>query len=204
MATKLFRFSIQSIKSFKTNSLKEKTKLRIEDFEVPERYKGKIVEKWLLYWKGLCIDYRDVLYDVLKSMKEKPIRASTYSTIGIGSIYCAKNNPNENDFRDTVLHHVNDMVLVNETCHNPQSAQYLMFLEKCTNAGIIRRMNLGICSLLWLDNYDEACKLYKATCTYTKLDYLSLKDRIIDVGFVGKWWKLNENMIDYDINENSL
>lgn len=207
MSIRLLGISSQWIKSFMTNASNTKTKLRqfrLEDLQVPERYKGKIVEKWLLYWKGLCIDYRDVVLDVGKNIKEKPTRAAIYGSIGAGGIYCAKHNPDQTDFRERMLHHIGDMVLVDESCHNRASAQHLRFLEKCSNEGILRRLNLGVLSLLWLDNFDRAAQLYKATCTYTQPDYLTFRDRIIDVGFVGKWWKLEEKMIDYDVNEDNL
>jgi hypothetical protein len=52
-----------------------------------------------------------------------------------------------------------------------------------------------------LDNYDGDLAVYKATCSYLKPKYLTFHERIVDVGFVGKWWKLQEYMIDYDIND---
>lgn len=205
MATKIIRLKSQLTQSYTSNASAFRAKwnsiqTRLDQIEIPERYKGTIVEKWLRYWRGLCIDYRDVFVNVGRQAKEKPIRASIYGSLMAAAWYSAKHNPSERDFHDRLRKHNTDLILVNEVCHNPASAEYLKFLERSLNEGIIRRMNLGVCSLLWLDNYDKAVALYQATCKYTQPDYLTWHKRVIDVGFLDKWWTLEEKMIDYDVN----
>lgn len=209
MATKLLRLRTQLTQSYTTNSSLIKTKFsavqsRFNNIEVPERFKGTVVEKWLAYWKGLVTDYRDVFLDVGKQMKEKPIRAAFYGAIGGSAVYSCKHNPNENDFIEQLRTCNTKMILMAPECHNPTTSEHLIFLERCYNEGIIRRLSVGIFSVLWLDNYDRAMSLYKATCEYTKPDLLTWHNRIIDVGFLDKWWKIDEKMIDYDINEQNF
>lgn len=209
MATKLLRLRTQLAQSYTTNSSTLRTKLdaiqsKFINFEVPERFKGTVVEKWLGYWKGVTNDYRDVVLDVGKQMKERPIKAAIYCTLGASAIYSFKHNPSERDFIEQLRVYNNKMILVDPVCHNAVSSQYLTFLERCYNEGIVRRLNIGICSVLWLDNYDHAISLYKATCSYTKPELLTWHQRIIDVGFLDKWWKVNDKMTDYDINDNNF
>lgn len=206
MATKITRLRSQLTQAYTTNASAFRTKwnniqTRLDQMEVPERFKGTVVEKWLRYWRGLCIDYRDVFMNVGQQMKEKPIRASIYGGLMAATWYSAKHNPSYIDFYDRLRKHNTDIILVNHDCHNPVSAEYLTFLERSLNEGIVRKLNLGVCSLLWLDNYDRAVALYKATCKYTQPDYLTWHDRVIDVGFLDKWWILEEKMTDYDVNE---
>lgn len=206
MATKLLRLRTQFVQTYTTNSSLVKTKFdaiiqnRFNNFEVPERFKGTMVEKWATYWKGVVRDYRDVALDVGKQMKEKPVRASIYSALGAFAIYSFKHNPNEREFIEQLRLHNNNIILVDPVCHNPTSTQYLIFLERCYNEGIVRRLNIGVCSLLRLDNYYRAISLYKATCSYTKPELLTWYERIIDIGFLDKWWKVDGKMTDYDIN----
>lgn len=209
MATKLFRWRSQLTQSYMMNSSLVKAKVeivqnRINSIAIPERFKGTIVEKWLLYWKGLCIDYRDVFLNVGKQIKEKPLRSSIYGTIGASTYYSFKHNPSETDFIEQLRIHNANMILVDPSCHNPVSSQYLVFLERCYNAKIVRRLSIGVCSLLWIDDYDRALGLYKATCQYTKPEYLTWHNRIVDVGFLDKWWKIEQKMQDYDVNEGNL
>lgn len=209
MATKFLRLRMQFTKSYTTNSSLLKTKIdsvqsRLNNFEVPERFKGTIVEKWMLYWKGLITDYRDVFLDVLKQSKEKPLRAAVYASLGASTIYGFKHNPSETDYIEQLRTYNTKMVLMDPVCQNKVSSQYLTFVERCYNEGIVRRLNLGIVSLLWLDNYDRALCLYKATCSFTQPELITWHQRIIDVGFLDKWWKIEEKMIDYDINDDNL
>lgn len=209
MATKLLRLRTHISQSYTTNSSLVKTKLntvqnRFTNFEIPERFKGTLVEKWMLYWKGLFNDYRDVFLNVGKQIKEKPIRASIYGALGGSAVYSFKHNPSETDFIEQLRSHNAKMVLMDPVCHNPTSSQYLIFLERCYNEGIVRRLSVGVFSMLWLENYDRALNLYKATCSFTKPDLLTWHNRVIDIGFLDKWWKIDEKMIDYDINEENF
>lgn len=90
---------------------------------------------------------------------------------------------------------------VGEPIRNPVSVQHIKWLEQCYNEGLIRRLNLGILSLIWLDNYDRDCYIYKAVCPYLKPRYVTFYERIVDVGFLERWWLLERKMKDYDINE---
>lgn len=209
MATKLIRLITQFTQSYTTNSSLLKTKFsaiqsRINNFEVPERFKGTVVEKWIQYWKGLITDYRDVFLGVIQQSKERPIRAAIYGGLTTSMVYSFKHNPKETDFIEQLRSHNIKMVMIDPVCQNPVSSQYLTFVERCYNEGIVRRLNLGIFSLLWLDNYDRALGLYKTTCKFTQPELLSWHKRIIDIGFFDKWWKIEKKMIDFDINEDNL
>lgn len=93
------------------------------------------------------------------------------------------------------------LILVGEPIRNPVSVQHIKWLEQCYNEGLIRRLNLGILSLIWVDNYDKDCSFYKAVCPYLKPRFVTFHERIVDVGFLGKWWLLERKMKNYDINE---
>jgi len=169
-------------------------------FVFPEKYKGTIYEKWAKYWQQLGIDYKDVFVNVAQQMKEKPILASIYCTTGGAFYYCIKNNPSEEDFQIQLRSNNANAVLVHESCLNDSSTNYIKFIEQCYNQGIVRYLSLGFMSLLWLDNYDRDASLYKATCKYTGPQYLNFHERIVDIGFMNKWWNLSKKMTDYDVN----
>lgn len=198
MFTKLFglRQLSQTVKA-KLNSIETAVSSK---FAFPEKYKGTIYEKWAKYWQQLGIDYKDVFVNVAQQMKEKPILASIYCTTGGALYYCIKNNPSEEDFIVQLRNANANAVVVHDSCLNPISADYMKFIEKCYNEGIVRHLSLGFVSFLWLDNFDRGAALYKATCTYTTPQYLKFHERVIDVGFWNKWWNLSRKMGDYDVN----
>lgn len=178
------------------------TKQRIAaKFTLPEKYKGTIVENWSRYWSQLFIDYGEVFAGVGTTIRTKPIKSAIYAATGAGVYFCAKKNPSQVDFMIQLRNLNADLVLVDPKCHNPKSAQYLTNVERNLNLGLIRNVNLGVCSVMWLADYDAELSLYKATCSYTGIRYLQFTDRVIDVGFWGKWWNLRKQMIDYDVVE---
>lgn len=117
------------------------------------------------------------------------------------SLYISMHNPDEVSFRDNMIKYNLKLMLLGEPIRNPVAVEHIERLQRYYNEGIIRRINLGIWSLIWIDNYDEDCSSYKAVCSYLKPRYITFYNRIVDVGFLDKWWVLENKMKDYDVNE---
>ena len=115
-------------------------------------------------------------------------------------LYCAKTNPDDRAFRDQLLTAMTEMAFLPHSIRNKESCSHLAYLESCHNAGVLRRLNLGVCSFMWLSNYDKAVGLYAAHCDYLKPKYLSFHKRIVDFGILGQWWCIRRKMKDYDVN----
>lgn len=112
-----------------------------------------------------------------------------------------KHNVDECSFKEHLLHNTIKLMQVGETIRNPTSEHHMKWIGQSYNEGIIRHINLGIISIIWLDNYDEACCLYKAICSHLKPQYITFYQRVVDVGFLDKWWILENKMKDYDVND---
>lgn len=172
----------------------------IKKVKFPEKFKGTIIEKWADYWKNLFIDYRQMVQDLRTDIQDDPIKAMKY-TAGIVTLFALyKNNPNEIDFRDELKRINNEVVLVSSDCLNEKAADHLRFLDTCYNQGVIHFQSLGIASIMYTSELSESCDLYKAHCTYVQPTYLSFPSRIVDVGFMGKWWNLHKKTTNYDVN----
>lgn len=169
-------------------------------FELPERLKGTVVEKWANYWKQLGIDYKEMVIDTGKHMIQHPLKTTVYATLGISTYLFCKHNPDFEDFKKEFQSNKNQLILVHESCQNPISSNHIKNLEKWFNQGVVRRLSLGVISFIWIDNYDKDCSLYKTTCEYLKVPYAGFSERIIDIGFWDKYWVLEERMKDYDVN----
>ncbi|CAH2087514.1 unnamed protein product [Euphydryas editha] len=168
--------------------------------KLPEKFKGTIIERWASYWKNLFIDYRQMLQDLRTDIQEDPRKALIWTT-GIVTLFAlSKNNPNEIDFRDNMKRVTNDVILVSEECRNPESIEYLRFIQRCYNEGVIHYRTLGIVSVMYVSELNDSCDLYKAHCSYLKPSYLSILSRIVDIGFMGKWWNTYIKTTNYDVN----
>ncbi|XP_014389457.1 PREDICTED: uncharacterized protein C19orf52 homolog [Myotis brandtii] len=70
--------------------------------------------------------------------------------------------------------------------------------------GRLRHVNLGLCSLVYEAPYDAQASLYQARCRYLQPRWVEFPHRILDVGFVGRWWVLGARMRDCDINDDEF
>lgn len=173
---------------------------KLDSVTLPERFKGTIVEKWAKFWKDLCVDYREVVTENYSSARNNPKRTlMVFTTLGLVT-YCFKTNPDEFSFREQLINYANELSLVGELARNPVTDEHFLFIESCYNAGLVRRLSCGAFSVMWIDNYDKACAVYKSSCSYLKPRYLTFYERIIDVGFLNKWWWISNVMADYDVN----
>lgn len=175
---------------------------KLDSMTLPERFKGTIVEKWAKFWKDILIDYREVVTENYSSARKNPKRTlAIFTTLGFVT-YCFKTNPDESSFREQLINYGNELGLVGEPTRNPITDKHFVFLESCYNAGLVRRLSFGAFSVMWIDNYNKACGLYKTNCSYLKPRYVTFYERIVDVGFLNKWWWLSNVMTDYDVNPN--
>ncbi|XP_011256208.2 mitochondrial import inner membrane translocase subunit Tim29 [Camponotus floridanus] len=174
---------------------------KINNYEMPEKIKGTFLERWANYWHTLYKDYKGVAIDAVIDCKKRPVRAAIYTTFLGGCFYSSRCNPDETTFREQLIQSSIKLIQVGEPIRNPVSVQHIQWLEQCYNEGLVRTLNLGILSLIWLDNYDKDCSLYKAVCPYLKPRFVTFHERVVDIGFLNKWWLLERKMKDYDINE---
>lgn len=166
----------------------------------PEKLKGTIVEKWANYWKNLFIDYRQMLQDLRTDIQDDPQKAIIWTT-GLTTLYAlARNNPTEMDFKDNLKRITNDVILVSDDCRNPKSIDYLNFIQTCYNEEVIHYRSFGIISFMYTTDLNDSCDLYKAHCQYLQPSYMSMLSRIIDIGFMGKWWNTHIKTTNYDVN----
>lgn len=189
-----------SLRSFSDISQIAIQQLNTFNTKFNSKIKGSFVEKWVKYWKQLAKDYTDVAISVRQESKEKPIKATCYIT-GLGMLYyCNTHNPNLQSFRAKYLQSANDIVLVSEPLVNSESLKHIRYIDECYNAKLIRYQNLGIASVIWVDNYSNECDLYASQCKHLKIPYSKLFERILDVGFCNIWWITSRKMLDYDVN----
>lgn len=167
---------------------------------IDAKVKGTFMENWLKYWKTIFTDYKEVAVDIRKDIKEKPIKALLLATGFTGICYCIKHNPDEINFRDCYLRATNDVLLVDISQQNRETVQHLKNIEKCYNSEVLRRLNCGVFSVIWIDNFSNKCNTFEAQCSYLKVSYSKFLNRIIDVGFLDNWWILKKKMENYDIN----
>ncbi|XP_066248557.1 mitochondrial import inner membrane translocase subunit Tim29 [Euwallacea similis] len=186
-----------STRQFTKNPL-ERLKSTTDRFN--QKIKGTVVEKWVNYWKLITKDYKDVAKSVKEDIIQAPLRSSLYFTGATFITLCIKLNPDLKSFRAKYIESANNISLVPLNVANPQSVEHLKCIESSFNRKLIRHMNLGIMSFVWMDKYSEECDLYESNCSYLQIPYWKLSGQILDVGFLNVWWIISRKMLDFDIN----
>ena len=149
---------------------------------------------------SLGLDYKAAVSDIFTDAKNYPYRATFYITTLACATYAWTQNPDEKDFDKALLDSSNDLVLLSDAIRNPDSDAHIQKVTTLRNEGVLRRMSLGVCSVMWRDNYDKNLALYDAKCDHLQVKWRNFHERILDVGFMNRWWYLNRAMEDYDIN----
>lgn len=168
--------------------------------QFPARFKGTLIGKWADYWKNLLIDYRQMLVDLRTDIQDEPRKAFIWTSSLVAMYLLHRNNPSELDFKDALKRVSNEVVLVTDDCRNPQSSEHLHYLETCYNQGVIHHFSLGILSVMYTSKLSSSCDLYKAQCKYLQPTMLNFPSRIVDVGFMGRWWNIFIKTNNYDVN----
>ncbi|XP_054271742.1 mitochondrial import inner membrane translocase subunit Tim29 [Macrosteles quadrilineatus] len=165
-----------------------------------EPKKAPLLEKWKRYWQDLATDYYEVLKDTVENGRKNPKQSALLLMCSAAAFTCLKTNPDEIDYRENVLKCCNEVLLIGKPIRNKTTEEYLISMETFYNFGVVRRMSFGLFSVVWIDNFSNELGVYKANCSYLKPQYLTFLNRVVDIGFLGRWWKLNSVMKDYDIN----
>jgi len=167
----------------------------------PERFKGGIIEKWKNYCLDLARDYKVTLQEIT-ALKNKPVKAAFIVTTLASTGYCVKTNPTELDYKIVYMNSGLDLLEVSDTIRSSGSENLYNYISKAYSANLIRRLSLGIGCIIWVDDYSPELGLYAAQCDYMKPSWMDMRYRILDIGFIGRWWLSHRKMLDYDVNEN--
>lgn len=138
--------------------------------------------------------------DVRNDIKTHPLKASLYG-LGITTLcYFSYKNPSEEQFHHQLVENMDELLTVGPSIRNPKTNEHFQMLLQQKNCNLLKRFSFGIFSVMWTDNFGNEVDLYEAHCKYLKVGWLDWKDRIVDVGILGRWRNLDKMMIDYDIN----
>lgn len=132
---------------------------------------------------------------------ERPVKASVYISLLGGAWACFYTRPDRSSFEATLLEQSNQLGLLSPWIRNGTSDGHVQNLVKLRNEGRLRVASLGILSLVYHADYDPDATLYEAQCSNLSVPWRELPQRVLDVGFVGRWWVLDSKMKDYDVNE---
>ncbi|XP_018425024.1 PREDICTED: uncharacterized protein C19orf52 homolog [Nanorana parkeri] len=163
-----------------------------------ERMKNR---KFVAWTKSLLRDYGEACKDIVVGAKERPGKAALYISLLAGIGVCSSKAPSEDFFHSSMLEASSCLLLLSPWTRNGRSDQHVQRLIELRNEGRLRHINLTVFSLMYEGTSDPDCDLYTTQCPHLQPRWSEFPSRVLDVGFFGRWWLLQEKMKDFDINE---
>ncbi|KAM9456706.1 mitochondrial import inner membrane translocase subunit Tim29 [Clarias gariepinus] len=154
-----------------------------------------------VWCRSLLRDYKEACREIFVGASERPLKASLYVALFGGAYVCYYTNPDEMSFQSRILETSNQLALLSPWIRSGTSDGHVQSLAKLRNEGRLRYISLGIISLVYMADYDPEPNLYEARCSALSVPWAQLPQRVLDIGFVGRWWLLENKMENYDINE---
>ncbi|XP_064171836.1 mitochondrial import inner membrane translocase subunit Tim29 isoform X1 [Anguilla rostrata] len=166
-----------------------------------ERLRNSRVAGWC---RGLLSDYREACREVVVGSWERPFKASVYLSLLGGAWACYLTNPDDASFETSLLESANQLGLLSPWIRSGTSDGHVQGLVRLRNEGRLRYASLGVASLTYRADHDPEASLYEARCSLLSVPWAELRERVLDVGFAGRWWLLGAKMRDYDVNEDEF
>ena len=157
-------------------------------------------ERLINYLTMVKTDYREALREITDYGRRKPVKATLiYSLLGLG-LYANQTNPDEKSYRENFIQNCQDLSQVGDPVRSPGAERLEDYVARAYNAGLLRRLDLVVCSLMWVDNQDPGMGVYSSQCQYLQPRWSDMRYRIVDVGLFGDWWISSKKMLEYDVN----
>lgn len=151
--------------------------------------------------RSLVSDYKEASREIFVGAYERPFKASLYVALLGGAYTCYYTNPDNTSFQSRILETSNQLALLSPWIRSGTSDGHVQSLAKLRNEGCLRYVSLGFVSLAYEADYDPESSLYEARCSALSVPWAQLHERVLDVGFAGRWWVMENKMENYDINE---
>ena len=157
-------------------------------------------ERIINYLSMVKTDYREALREVTDYAKRKPIKATIISSLlGLG-LYANHTNPDERSFRENFIQNCQDLSQVGAPVRSEAAERLHDYQARAYNAGLLRRLDLWVCSVIWVDDGDRRLGLYSSQCEYLRPTWADMRYRMVDVGVFGVWWISSKKMVEYDVS----
>ncbi|XP_007993449.2 mitochondrial import inner membrane translocase subunit Tim29 [Chlorocebus sabaeus] len=154
--------------------------------------------------RALLRDYAEACRDAAAEASARPGRAAVYVGLLGGAAACFTLAPSEGAFEEALLEASGTLLLLAPATRNRESETFVQRLLWLRGRGRLRHVNLGLCSLVYEAPFDAQASLYQARCRYLQPRWTDFPGRVLDVGFVGRWWVLGARMRDCDINDDEF
>jgi len=165
---------------------------------------AKRLRKWGHPLRAILEDYAEVTKELVSDARRHPLKTLSYCMSGALVIATWRKRPDYADYINDVLEYSNEIAQCSQELRNPHSEAYINSIINLDAGSHLRYISLGVCAVVLQRVHSPDCKNYHQTCKYLQPRLWLVHHRVVDVGGWGRWWWLEKNMVDFDVNEEQL
>ena len=154
--------------------------------------------------KDILTDYVEVARDLVQGAKQRPLKAVLYLTTTSAFTVTWRKRPDYAGYLDDVVNYANELGMCSEAVRRPSAKRYVDNISKLHSDGRLKYVNLGVVAVILKRWYSPTCANYHETCKHLQPRWWTARERVVDVGFWGRWRNLEIEMRDFDVNEEEL
>lgn len=148
-------------------------------------------------------DYQTTFKEMWKGFVTSPEK-SIFKLLAVGVVgYGMHECPQEQEYLAQLADYNNRLVLLPESVRSATATEYIQDIMAAKCQGRLSFYNFGLVSVA--TKSEEPADLRLFTKTTFNMGYfdslLYFRDHICDIGFRGRWMRMDEAMVDYDIND---
>jgi len=117
------------------------------------RLHRRVLDHWKNFWLGIKTDYAEAMLDFKKDAQAKPVKSAILGAFAGFLLYCNQHNPDERSFRENFMENGLELSQVGDGIRNPRSQRLQDYVVKADNAGLLRRLNLGVVKIAPFQTY---------------------------------------------------
>eukprot|EP00795_Rhopilema_esculentum_P008734 gene8734-14756_t len=149
----------------------------------------------------LVRDYKAVAISGVKYARKRPIKFGSQLIILGSCTYLWTKTPDMQSYENDLFDNSNQLLQVSSLIRNRRSESYIRELIECYYQGRLTCKNFGIFSLVMKSDFGNECDTFDKNCYYRQPRWTTLQERIVDIGFHGRWLFLESYMTDFDVND---
>lgn len=169
---------------------------------LPQRM-TKRLSKWSKPVTNVANDYLAVLRETFDYMRDHPIRGVGLLTFFGGGALLWNKNPSFAHYMDSVTSYSLELSMCSESTRNPAAQRYVTRIGYLESNLLLRYYNFGIFSLIMKQDY-HSCRNFGVTSKHLKTRWWEVSNKVVDIGVLNTWIKLEEYMVDFDVNYDNL
>lgn len=155
-----------------------------------------------LFFKNIYLDYYETFNSARLGAKARPIRASFYGMSTLFVLNMFRTNEDLRSYHCEVISACNRVGSLTENLRNPKSYEFVKDIGELHCHGLLRQVDLGFSTIIYKSDCSPENALYRYNCKHLNPTIKEFfQERLVDLGVLGHWLKLELKMKDYDINE---